>query len=367
MTSLKNINSKIIKTTRFIINPCLEFVCAIRIVGDEKNLRDYAKEMNFQIEDKDNELIDRLKEKVSKYVIQELQYFFDIVPVFIYPAAFVADNKELETVEALLEKMEGADLPLVFKYLGGLFIGEYAKGLHEDWGKIDNDIDKMREYIEEADIEEKDKKEKLLEFFRYPEETKQRLCFMFRQFYEKAYYDMESEILKALQSEKDKYIALFNNAPENFYHKYLWDFFNSTDGKWEFKIDIHVSILFQISFWALNMHDYKKKPGIIVLGARMDNFLNKLEINDEVDKFLKVLSDKRRIEIIKLLSEKVYYGYEIANILKLTPATINYHMVFIMEARLISIQREDNKVLYNLDKERVRMLFKETEKVLLKE
>ncbi|KOF56675.1 hypothetical protein AGR56_08120 [Clostridium sp. DMHC 10] len=190
---------------------------------------------------------------------------------------------------------------------------------------------------------------------------------MFKQFYEKAYAPFEKEILDMLAIEKEKYTSIFNANPEIFYKNYILDFSKKTKGIWNFKIDIHVSILYQIQFWVLNLHDYIKNRGIIILGARNDKYNNNLLIKDEVEKFLKVLADKRRVDIIKLLAEKICYGYEIANILKLTPATVNYHMTFIMDAGLITLERENNKVLYKLDKEKVKLLFRQAERIILKE
>lgn len=354
--------------THFILSPSLEFVSALRIAADEKNLKNIAKEMNFHISEKDNELFQMLKNNISKYVLNELQYFSDMLPIYIYPAAFRADNDDADTVETLLRKMEVADIVLVFKYLGGIFIGEYVKGIHGEWEKVSKDIDKMREYIKAAEVEDIEKKDKFLECLENPEETKQRLCFMFRQFYKKAYVNVEKKLLEALKYEKEKYLTLFTDDPEEFYRKYLFNYFKSTDGEWNYKINIHVSILYQITFWILNLHDYIEKPGIVVLGARTDQFINAQRLKDQVDKFLKVLSDKRRIDIIKLLAEKKYYGYEFANILKLTPATVNYHMSFILDAGLVSIEHEgNNKVMFVLEKQKVKKLFKETEKMLLKE
>lgn len=365
MNDLKN---KMLLNTHFILSPSLEFVSALRMAADEKNLINIAKEMNFHISEEDNELFEILKRNVSKYILNEFQYFSDILPIYIYPAAFRADNDDADTVEELLRKMEAADITIVFKYLGGIFISEYVKGLHDEWAKIDNDIDKMRKYIEAAEIDEIEKKEKFLECIENPEETKQRLCFMFRQFYKKAYINIEEKLLEALKYEKEKYSAMFTANPEEFYRKYLLNYFKSTDGEWNYKINIHVSILYQITFWVLNLHDYIKKAGTVVIGARIDEFINAQQLKDQVDKFLKVLSDKRRIDIIKLLAEKKYYGYEFANILKLTPATVNYHMSFILDAGLVSIEHEDNnKVMFVLDKQKVKKLFKETEKMLLKE
>lgn len=364
---MDNTNKRMRQNTRFIINPCLEFACAIRWIGEEHKLLSYAKEMNYKIEPKDEQLINKIKANMSRYVKQELEYFYNIAPICTYPVAFIADNQEIQTVDELLKKMEQADLTVVFKYLGGIFIYEYAQGLNGEWSKVIDSLDKMYNYIEKTVICTNEKKQQLLECFRNPEETKLRLCFMFKQFYEKAYAPFEKEILDMLAIEKEKYTSIFNANPEIFYKNYILDFSKKTKGIWNFKIDIHVSILYQIQFWVLNLHDYIKNRGIIILGARNDKYNNNLLIKDEVEKFLKVLADKRRVDIIKLLAEKICYGYEIANILKLTPATVNYHMTFIMDAGLITLERENNKVLYKLDKEKVKLLFRQAERIILKE
>jgi ABC-type histidine transport system ATPase subunit len=91
------------------------------------------------------------------------------------------------------------------------------------------------------------------------------------------------------------------------------------------------------------------------------------EAKDRVDRFLKMLSDKRRIDIIKMLSYKPYYGYEIAAKLELTPATVNYHISLLMDADVLTFDREENKVYYTLNKEKIKELLKETSIVLLNE
>ena len=201
---LKNIKSQMLASTNFIVNPCLEFACSIRLLDNEKNLMNMLKEFNFQFSNEDKNLIDRLKTNISNYVRSEFEYFYDILPVYVYPTAFIADYDDIKTIDELLEKMESADISLVFKYIGGIFISEYEKGLHDEWDKVDKDLDKMKSYIENADIEESEHKKKLLECFEYPEETKQRLCFMFRQFYETSYSNIENEIFEKLKKEKEK-------------------------------------------------------------------------------------------------------------------------------------------------------------------
>jgi DNA-binding transcriptional ArsR family regulator len=365
--TINTLEQSIISNVKFKINPCLEFACAVQLVGKFEIFNSLAQEMNYIPSIEDNETIDKINLSISKYVKQEMNYFFGICSIENILAAFIADNEGLNDVDALLKFMENSNEVTFFNYLGGIFIGEYESSLHDTWCEINNDLNKMSDYIQKVVINDLDNKEKMLECFRNPEETKKRLCFLFTQFYEKSYKPLENKILHDLNNGVIKYKQLLNSNPEEFLKKYFQDFFKPENNKWEYKINVHVSFFKQISFWAISIHDYISKDGCVALGIRSYEFYSKDQLQDNVDKFLKAISDKRRLSIIKILSKGSYYGYEIAGLLELTPATISYHMTFLMDADIVSFDRIENKVYFILNKSKVKELFIQCEKMLLSE
>ena len=68
---------------------------------------------------------------------------------------------------------------------------------------------------------------------------------------------------------------------------------------------------------------------------------------------LKLLSDKRRFEILAYLSEKPAYAGELVKFSGLTAATISHHMSQLAEASLIRLEKMDTKVYYSINKEKV--------------
>ena len=364
---IKTLNEKIIANTKFKINTCLEFACALRMVGKKEMMSNIAREMNFNTHKRDEELVEALEKGMSKYIKTEIEYFFSICSIEAILAAFVADYDNIENVNELLKLIERADETILFKYLGGIFISEQLSKFNIDWNGLKDNLDKMKCYIEECDAEESTAKERLLECFENPEETKQRLCFLFKQFYQKSYQPIEEEVLSEIRKVEDEYRITFNSSPQAFIERYFFNFFKVENGQWDYKFNIHLSLFLQVYFWNVNIHDYKEKCGWNVLGIRTNEFYFKKEAKDRVDRFLKVLSDKRRVDIIKLLSYKSYYGYEIAAKLELTPATVNYHINFLMDADIISFDREENKVYYTLNKDKFKGLLKETGQILLNE
>ncbi|WP_124065932.1 ArsR family transcriptional regulator [Clostridium sp. E02] len=89
--------------------------------------------------------------------------------------------------------------------------------------------------------------------------------------------------------------------------------------------------------------------------------------NEELYNGLKLLSDPSKFEILRFIRDKKAYGQEIATELKLTTATISHHMSSLMIMGLINIEKVDNKVYYQMNKEATRNLLVEAKDVLLLE
>lgn len=80
---------------------------------------------------------------------------------------------------------------------------------------------------------------------------------------------------------------------------------------------------------------------------------------------LKLLSDPSKFEILRFISDKKAYGQEIAAELGLTTATISHHMNALMLLGLINLEKVDNRVYYQMNKEAVSILFEEAKRALL--
>ncbi|ACA54648.1 winged helix-turn-helix transcriptional regulator [Clostridium botulinum] len=80
---------------------------------------------------------------------------------------------------------------------------------------------------------------------------------------------------------------------------------------------------------------------------------------------LKALSDKSKLEIISLLKAGPKYSLEIAEALKLTPATVSYHMGALLECSMVAVEKKQGKVYYHLNKAGLKNLIDELNNTLL--
>lgn len=86
--------------------------------------------------------------------------------------------------------------------------------------------------------------------------------------------------------------------------------------------------------------------------------------NEQLCSGLKLLSDPSKFEILRFIQNKKAYGQEIATELNLTTATISYHMNALLVLGLIKIEKVDNRVYYQMNRDAVNNLLDEAKNVL---
>jgi len=80
--------------------------------------------------------------------------------------------------------------------------------------------------------------------------------------------------------------------------------------------------------------------------------LIKKNINADMQAFIKIISDAKRYMILKLLSERPYYGAEIAEKVGLTTATVSHHLDRIAKLKLLSVKNGiNNRVYFSVNQE----------------
>ena len=74
---------------------------------------------------------------------------------------------------------------------------------------------------------------------------------------------------------------------------------------------------------------------------------------EDVMAYGKILADGNKLEILRLLSHKEYINRELADALKLSTATISYHMSVLTELKLVNTTVSANKIIYSLNRQKM--------------
>lgn len=108
---------------------------------------------------------------------------------------------------------------------------------------------------------------------------------------------------------------------------------------------INTSLLIKIS------PDQKKC--YITIGPLNNEVIKNMHLENRLKNSLlmvKNIVEDTRFEIIKLLSNKDYYSQELAEILKLSKATVSHHMSYLMSLNIVTIRKDGQKLYYSLNK-----------------
>lgn len=96
-----------------------------------------------------------------------------------------------------------------------------------------------------------------------------------------------------------------------------------------------------------------------VLTNKLDLYQKNLENAKEMlPPILKLLGDKSKFEILCLLKSHGRYNLEIAEELQLTPATASHHMSLLLSNHMVTVEKKDGRVYYQLNQETLREIMK---------
>jgi DNA-binding transcriptional ArsR family regulator len=102
---------------------------------------------------------------------------------------------------------------------------------------------------------------------------------------------------------------------------------------------------------------------IMVIGAGADEILISRSDRVKTDILFNTLGDGKRLEIIRLISERPWYSGELAAHFGITPATMSYHLNKLVSAGFLTIKPgEQKRYYYNINRENIRSFFRAAER-----
>ncbi|WP_019909397.1 ArsR/SmtB family transcription factor [Paenibacillus sp. HW567] len=341
----------------------LEFIAYLIAVSKMEHVW-MIRDLKFTPDAEVVEMINTVDSRLSRFVKGEMERFFgkgmtyDRLDAVLNQAFF--DEEEPKSVEIFLEyynRRPAEELVVV------LALAAYAD-VGADWIKEHDFIQNtelLYQLVVAHPLPDLDFHSDLLEYLRFPEEFKQRTLYVLKSFLSNGFMQIRDRLQQLGKENATRYEKYFNEKPELAFG----DLAKMDEGLIIKPTRIHISYISQVQM-DFRRSETDTRPDWLILGARNDALVWQREEKETIEKFLKVVSDKRRLEMIELLKERQRYAGELANLIGLTPAAINYHTNLLIDLNLIRIIRSDNRIYYELSKERLTYLIDQTRSVLLR-
>ncbi|MGE8203675.1 ArsR/SmtB family transcription factor [Heyndrickxia sp. NPDC080065] len=299
--------------------------------------------------------VDEKKQSISQAVISELEVFFSKESfVGLSMIRYAYENNCYQSIPEFINQLESETAHTIYKhFLQTGFTPEEVTDIHN--------IDEVCHFIKNSSLPENEKW-KLTYLYVDIENTKMRFLSLIKQYYEFYFkadipffmekqqktldYLNEKNVLSTRENVGEAFPMIPSYVIENKETTLILSpsFFYDTASLCS---ETDESFLYH---FGLNEYDQIEK--------------NKMSQDDVLDA-IKIVADEKRIKIIKLLNKAPRYGYELANTLDLSNSTISHHLSTLSSIGIVFSTRIENKVYYQINKEKLQMLMESLTKSLL--
>lgn len=335
-------------TVTFIKKPVVEFARWVLFKPLNKVLEAESL-FTFSKPTKLIEYADILYSSLTSYQKQEFTFFDEIYAFHVIFWGFIHDY-DIYTIDDYFKVFDECDIETLFNYIGGCFLGEKLIDDNKGWDDVKHDLVLMKNYIRNLTELSDEDKEIILDLYDSPEETKMRLRYIINKLAE-VYKPLEPEILSILEKEEEVYINLYNSDKEKFFCSNFLD-------RLGLKLDSNMNLTVCMSYFSLvgvMIDDLSSPNPCAYVGYKNIEVFEFTTIENNLERFLKLLGDKTRQKILFLLSERPYYTHELAKKLNLAASTINHHLQTFVTIDIAYFKEKDNKCYYYLDKKNTKL------------
>lgn len=283
---------------------------------------------------------------IPQTIKDELQVFFSKESfIGLSMIRYAYEKKCFQSISEFITQLEMEPAHTIFYHF-------LQTGFTPDEVEDINNLEEVSFFIKQTSLPESEKW-KLTFLYVDIENTKQRFLSLLKQYFEFYFKDdlpffmeKQQENLKLLDEKsifltRERIGEAFPNIPSYIIeHK-------------EIKLILSPSFFYDISsLCSENDHSFIYHFGI----NEYDSMTKKKMTQDDVLDAIKIVADEKRIKIIKLLNKAPRYGYELANTLGLSNSTISHHLSTLSSIGIVFSIRLENKVYYQLDKEKLQAI-----------
>jgi DNA-binding transcriptional ArsR family regulator len=331
-------------------NPVFEMLVSLNRIADTDLLESsYFENAGYPPNPRITEIIQEIRNSLSTFYRQEISYFFG-KPVCSLLWDFVISEGISDISQLPIKFSELSERDSLKHLLCDVIesVCEQESNFCQDEKGMEillSDLESFEQRLAGCQDLSSSDREKALDFLHYPAEAKLRLVNLLKQYVRVfAPYVAELEELDRAEVERSRSACIDNF--EEFVTSYL-------------KLNVNILapakqvILFPNAFSEILTYFLKPAEGqyVLVYGTFISKKRMREKRSEEIKQFLKVLSEQKRIDIIKILAVKPALGNDLAKQIGLTNATASYHMTMMLGIGLIDYERVGQRLHYVLKKE----------------
>lgn len=338
---------------KWTASPVFEFLAAMfRITSHEKLLQKGQREVPGKPIDL-TRWVEQKRAVLPKKLKDRLELFFNVESFFAMTLVRFAWDQhvytDIDRFIAALQKLPSNDLLAHF----------LNSGYNDDQSVNMDDEHDVASSIDRSNLT-KEEKWKLLYLYMHKERTKQQLIELFQTIYPYIKDDLIGFMERQRNSlEKMQTIARIRGMDA---------FLKMMSGLSKMPLREMNEIVFvpSVLYDDLSLTSQKDATLIFLYGVKSPSL--ETDYSSDSDKALqaiKILTDEKRIRIIRLLNQGPLYGYELGQRMNLSNSTISHHLSALASAHLVKPVRRENRVYYQVQRSEIEKLLNQVKAMLI--
>ena len=337
-------------------NPVFEMLVSLNRIADSDQMEsNYFENAGYSPHPRMLEILQEIKNSLSMFYRQEISFFFS-KPVCsllwdLVISEGIRDVSQLSVKFAALSDDDGLK-HLLFDVIDILYQqdGDSCEDKQEEMNYL-ADRQAFEQRLADSESLSSADKEKALEILRYPSDAKQRLVRLLER-YSQVFAPYVEELEKLDQAEVKKSSDACHSNTEEFLSNYLKISTKITASAT--RIELIPNAFSEIVTYVIQP---EKDRFVLIYGTFISKKRLREKQSEERKQFFKVLSEEKRIEIIKSLVLRPAIGTDLAKQVGLTNATASYHLAMLLGIGLVDYERIGQKLHYVLNKDMLKDLF----------
>ncbi|WP_027965126.1 ArsR/SmtB family transcription factor [Halalkalibacillus halophilus] len=191
---------------------------------------------------------------------------------------------------------------------------------------------------------------KLVYCYQFPEDTIKRMAQFLSKMYKEIYQSYEEKLL----DHNSKYREEMNKNKEHFL--LMLQDYELMDAQTEIILAPSYSLNIGLMYMSLGENLF-----LGVVGVKRESVMNNQRQEQELLEILKIMTDERRFQIMRLLKKRPHYGFELAQELGVSNSTITHHISILLSHQLVESRRDENRVYYSTNTEEMKTVLAQLE------
>ncbi len=275
--------------------------------------------------------------EISTFLRNDMEMLFSKTQINNWFLFFLIERKKARTTEELLDYLDAMS--------SDEFRSLYLKIIKLDAVPLEKITQKMiRTSVEKhffSEVRGEDKN--IAQLLKEPDEWKTRITGVYRRFHHDFFIPRQQRISEQLQATFEKSQKKLDDDPDVYLNAL-------TVG--HYKTVLHSTR--DLKIFGTYCYDrgftISIREKLFWYGFRRELLLEEIDRKAKTALLFSTLSDPKRVEILRLITQKTWYSNELAKHFKLTSATMSYHINKLLSAGLLTFEiGEQNKIYYQVN------------------